>query len=111
VLDGGNGNDILTGGIKADALIGGHGNDTMTGGNGPDTFIFGANFGNAVITDLKPNTDAIQFDHSLFASFADVQAHASSDPQGNTVIAYENDTITLQGVALTSLHPSDFFFV
>jgi large repetitive protein len=112
VLDGGNADDILTGGINIDALIGGHGNDKMTGGNGPDTFVFGANFGNDVITDLKPNTDAIQFDHSLFANFADVQAHAASDGHGNTVIAYDaNDTITMQGVALSSLHANDFFFV
>jgi VCBS repeat-containing protein len=113
VLDGGNGDDTLTGGIYADALIGGHGNDTMTGGNGPDTFVFGANFGNDVITGFKSNTDAIQFDQSLFASFADVQAHAASDGHGNTVITYDaNDTITLQGVAaFSSLHANDFFFV
>src|SRR4051794_18839738 len=112
VLDCGNGNDILIGGNNADTLIGGHGNDKMTGGNGPETFIFGANFGSDIITDLKPNTDAIQFDHSLFANFADVQAHAASDGHGNTVIAYDaNDTITLPGVALLSLHANDFFFV
>jgi VCBS repeat-containing protein len=111
VLDGGNGNDTLKGGIYADALIGGHGNDTMTGGNGPDTFVFGANFGNDVITDLKPNTDVIQFNH-VFANFADVQAHAASDGHGNTVITYDaSNTITLQDVALSSLHASDFFFV
>jgi VCBS repeat-containing protein len=111
VLDGGHGNDTLTGGIRADVLIGGRGTDTMTGGGGPDKFVFGPNFGAAVITDLNP-ADVIQFDHSLFASFADVQAHAASDGHGNTVIAYDaNDAITLQAVALSSLHPSDFFFV
>jgi Ca2+-binding RTX toxin-like protein len=111
VLDGGNGNDTLTGGIYADALIGGHGNDTMTGGNGPDTFVFGPNFGNDVITGFKPNTDAIQFDHSLFANFAAVRAHAASDGH-DTVIKYDaNETITLLGVALSSLHANDFFFV
>jgi VCBS repeat-containing protein len=111
VLDGGHGNDTLTGGIRADVLIGGRGTDTMTGGGGPDKFVFGPNFGAAVITDLNP-ADVIQFDHSLFASFADVQAHAASDGHGNTVIAYDaNDAITLQAVALSSLHPSNFFFV
>jgi hypothetical protein len=76
----------------------------MTGGGGPDKFVFGPNFGAAVITDLNP-ADVIQFDHSLFASFADVQAHAASDGHGNTV------TDSLQAVALSSLHPSDFFLV
>jgi VCBS repeat-containing protein len=92
VLDGGNGNDTLKGGINADALIGGHGNDTMTGGGGSDTFVFAANFGEDLMTDFKPNIDNIQFDHSLFANFADVQTHATSDPDGNTVIAYDATT-------------------
>jgi Ca2+-binding RTX toxin-like protein len=112
VLDGGNGNDALRGGIYADGLIGGRGNDTMTGGDGPDTFVFGSNFGKDVITDFKPNTDVIQFDHALFASFTDVQAHTARDGHGNTVITHDaNNAITLQGVAVSSLHASDFFFV
>src|SRR5262245_36830899 len=100
------------GGTNADALIGGHGNDTMTGGGRSDTFVFATNFGEDLITDFKPNIDVIQFDHSLFANVADVQAHAASDGHGNTVITYDaNDAITLQGVALSSLHAHDFFFV
>src|SRR3954469_10546376 len=110
VLDGGNGNDILKGSGTADVLIGGRGADIMTGGNGPDTFLFGPNFGNDVITDFKPHNDVIQFDHSLFASFADL--HAADDGHGNTVITYDaSDTVTLQGVALANLHASDFLFV
>ena len=110
VLDGGNGNDILKGSGTADVLIGGRGADIMTGGNGPDTFLFGPNFGNDVITDFKPHNDVIQFDHSLFASFADL--HAADDGHGNTVITHDaSDTVTLQGVALANLHASDFLFV
>jgi Ca2+-binding RTX toxin-like protein len=84
----------------------------MTGGNGPDTFVFAANFGNDVITDLKPHVDAIQFDDSVFAKFDDVLAHASPEgPDGlNTVITYANDTITLKDVVLSSLQANDFFF-
>jgi Ca2+-binding RTX toxin-like protein len=112
VLDGGNGNDALGGGIYADGLIGGRGNDSMTGGDGPDTFVFGSNFDKDVITDFKPNTDVIQFDHTLFANFADVQAHTASNGHGNTVITHDaNNAITLQDVTLSSLHASDFFFV
>ena len=47
-----------------------------------------------------PGTDFVQFDHALFTRFADVQAHATTDGQGNSVIAYDaNDLITLQHVA------------
>ncbi|MEK9282795.1 Ig-like domain-containing protein [Bradyrhizobium sp. ISRA442] len=112
VLDGGNGNDVLVGGNSADALIGGRGNDTLTGGKDSDTFVFDPNFGKDVITDFKPGADHIQFDHTLFANFSSVQAHATNDGHGNTVITYDaNDTITLTGVALSNLHSTDFFFV
>jgi len=38
--------------------------------------------------------------------------HAVNDGHGNTVITYDaSDTVTLQGVALASLHASDFLFV
>jgi hypothetical protein len=58
-----------------------------------------------------PETDFLQIDHALFANFADVQAHAANDGQGNTVITYDvNNTITLQHVALANLHGTDFLF-
>ncbi|MEA2896061.1 MAG: hypothetical protein QOJ84_1676, partial [Bradyrhizobium sp.] len=112
ILNGGAGNDTISGGNGKDILTGGLGDDKLTGGNGADTFVFAANFGKDVITDLKPNEDVIQFDHSLFANFASVQSHAANDGHGNTVITLDaNDTITLQGVTVTQLHASDFLFV
>ena len=59
---------------------------------------------------LNPNANVIKFDHSLFASFADVQAHAyASSDAHDTVISYDaNDTITLVW-RFPSLYPSDFF--
>ena len=42
VLDGGAGNDQLTGGIQADTLIGGDGNDVLHGGGGDDQLLGGA---------------------------------------------------------------------
>jgi probable HAF family extracellular repeat protein/VCBS repeat-containing protein len=120
VLDGGNGNDTLVGGNGSDALVGGNGadvltgnrgNDTLIGGKDSDTFVFGPNFGKDVVTDFTPG-DHIQIDHTLFANFAAVQAHAANDGHGNTVITYDaNDTITLTGVTPSQLHGSDFFFV
>jgi VCBS repeat-containing protein len=112
VLDGGSGNDSLRGGGGSDFLIGGRGNDVLTGGDGGDTFVFGPHFGKDTITDFTPGTDFVQFDHALFTNFADVQAHATNDGQGNAVITYDaNDSITLQHVALANLHAADFLFV
>jgi VCBS repeat-containing protein len=113
-LGGGSGNDVLTGGSGPDVLIGGQGNDTMTGGNGPDTFVFGPcfQFGNDVITDFKPSTDKIQFDHTVFSNFAAVQASTSTAVYGYANIVFDqNSTILLQGVTPSNLHASDFLFV
>ena len=41
-IDGGSGNDALNGGAGADTLIGGTGNDTLSGGAGADSLIGGA---------------------------------------------------------------------
>jgi hypothetical protein len=38
--------------------------------------------------------------------------HAADDGHGNTMITHDaSNTVTLQGVALASLHASDFLFV
>ena len=41
-MDGGEGNDTLTGGVDADTLIGGDGDDVIQGGLGADTLTGGA---------------------------------------------------------------------
>jgi probable HAF family extracellular repeat protein len=110
VLTGGAGDDFLIGGNGRDALTGGLGNDKLTGGNGADTFVFNANFGKDVITDF--HNDVIQFDHTVFADFAAIQAHMANDGHGNTVITHDaNTTVKLLGVTSSELHGSDFVFV
>jgi Ca2+-binding RTX toxin-like protein len=106
-LDGKGGDDFLFGGNGSDRLIGGDGNDRLTGGNGQDTFVFGPGFGHDTITDFTP-ADRIEFDGGLFQNFQAVQA-ASQQVGNDTVITLDdNNSITLQGVALHSLHANDF---
>lgn len=63
-ITGGEGNDVLTGGISKDTIVGGKGNDqitggagvdTLTGGEGSDNFVFAA--GDAGITGGEKITD------------------------------------------------------
>jgi uncharacterized repeat protein (TIGR01451 family) len=63
ILAGFDGDDILIGGQGTDTLIGGRGNDILTGGEGAgvDTFVFGADFGNDLITDFVNNRDILDF--------------------------------------------------
>jgi VCBS repeat-containing protein len=111
VLDGALGGQTLVAGNNPVVLIGGP-NDTLIAGNSPDTFVFGpTNFGANTIKSFDVQNDTIQIDHTLFANFAAVQAHAAQIA-ANTVITYDAaDTITLQGIALSDLHASDFHFV
>ncbi len=71
LLNGGGGHDKLFGGGGRDRLIGGAGNDTMTGGAGADTFVFTAQFGHDVVTDLTAQ-DRLNF--SAVTDITDVEA-------------------------------------
>jgi Ca2+-binding RTX toxin-like protein len=119
VINGGNGqdtivgtggDDTINGGNGKDTLRGGDGNDILTGGNGSDTFVFGPAFGNDTVTDFGNGPDHIEFDHTVFANFAAVQA-AMHQVGADTVITHGTDSVTLQHVTATSLHASDFLFV
>jgi probable HAF family extracellular repeat protein/VCBS repeat-containing protein len=110
VLDGGAGSDTVIAGKGNQVLIGGP-NDTLTAGSGRDTFVFVPNFGKNAITNFNPHDDVIELPKSEFANFAAVQAHAQQVGH-DTVITYDaQDTITLTGVSLSSLHASDFHLV
>ena len=110
VLDGKGGNDFLFGGNGSDRLIGGDGNDLLTGGRGHDTFVFAAGFGHDTVTDFS-HADRIEFDGGRFHNFHEVMA-ATHEVDGNAVITLDhNNSIVLDGVALHSLHASNFLFV
>ena len=109
-LDGRGGDDFLFAGNGRDRVIGGDGNDRLNGGGGPDTFVFGPGFGHDVVTDFG-HADHIEFDGGVFQNFNQVQA-ASHQVGADTVITLDADnSITLLGVTLSSLHASHFDFV
>jgi hypothetical protein len=84
----------------------------LTGTAAGDSFNFAAVSGKTTITDFDPRHDVIEIDHSQFANFAAVMAHASDDGHGDVVIAHDpHHTVTLQNVSLAQLHAGDFHFV
>ena len=106
-LDGRGGDDFLFAGNGSDRVIGGDGNDRLTGGNGGDTFVFGPGFGHDVITDFT-HADRMEFDGDVFRNFQEVMA-ATLQIGNDSVIKLDIDnSITLQGVNLHTLHASDF---
>ena len=122
-VDGGGGNDTITGSRFADVLRGGAGNDRitggrggdlLTGGSGYDSFVFAAGFGRDVVTDFSAGAgvvDIIELDHQVFGDFASVRA-ASQQVGTDVVITVDvSNTITLKSVLLSNLHADDFMFV
>ena len=66
-----------------------------------------------VITDFAAGgaeQDSIVFDHSIFASFADVMAHSYQDGANAVIQANSGNVIALIGVQLSSLYEGNFLF-
>lgn len=107
-INGGAGDDTLTGDIGNDFLVGGVGNDMINGGAGSDSFIGGAGIdmfvftgtaGNDQILDFVTGTDKIDLsDYGI--TFADVSFNAAGS---DTVVSVDTDggtdfQITLKNV-------------
>ena len=71
-IDGGAGNDVITGTAFADVLKGGAGIDTVTLGTGADTLVFNSLSGIDTIADYNPTDDLIQLAKSAMAALGTV---------------------------------------
>ncbi|WP_340313837.1 hypothetical protein [Rhizorhabdus argentea] len=118
LITGGDGNDYINGDDGNDTLIGGNGNDTIigedgnnliTGGAGNDVFVLEGEGGSNIITDFTVGQDKIDLSDTNVDSFAALQPHLSSSG-GDAIIAGDDTSYTLQGVALASLDASSFIF-
>ncbi|SCM79020.1 putative Hemolysin-type calcium-binding region [uncultured Pleomorphomonas sp.] len=109
VLNGLAGNDYLNASDGDDVLNGGAGDDYLVGGEGADAFRFDPGFGHDAIEDFSLG-DVIEFASSLFADF-DAVLGAATEADGSTLIALDEDnSVTLQNVALASLTADEFRF-
>jgi Ca2+-binding RTX toxin-like protein len=115
LLNGQNGADALAGGLGADTLNGGTGADTMTGGAGNDRFDFAAGFGVDRIEDFLAGAgvgDMIRLTGlgTAYDTFAEILAAATQTGADTVINLGGANTITLAGVAKTSLSADDFAF-
>jgi len=105
------GTDTLNGGLGADVIDGGAGNDTLRGGGGTDTFTFAGAFGADTIADFDANAaggqDQIDL-RGMGLTFANISHTAGA----NTVITVPgHGTIRLSGVNGSAIAADDFIFV
>jgi Mg-chelatase subunit ChlD len=110
----------LEGTSGKDVIMASPGDDTLTGHDGTDAFVFGPYFGAAnsdVITDFSGHGgdgDFLILSGFSVDNFDELLGHLTDVEHGNgvhdTVIAVEQNTITLQNVAALTLSEADFIF-
>ncbi len=110
VLDGGAGNDSLTGGAAADIFIGGLGNDTLVGGAGNDSYYFpGSQLGSDTILEFaNGGNDSLLFQRFEAAVMLDMSG------SGSQVVSAGNLTLNLsdvQNIETVMGSPGDDFFI
>jgi Ca2+-binding RTX toxin-like protein len=110
LLFGGLGNDTLTGAKGKDVLVGGEGDDVMTGGRHADTFEFNGavDEGLDTITDFRNGVDLIRVHNESFNDLSITSANGGNDTQ---ITFVSGTVITLEGVAVGTIHANDFDIV
>jgi hypothetical protein len=98
--------------VPGSSIFAWNGDDNLTGSSGADTFVFSNPIGFDTIFSFdaaQDHVDLIGYDG--FSSFQDVAERLSSNAQGEAVLTLaDGQTITLDGVAASSLSASNFVF-
>jgi Ca2+-binding RTX toxin-like protein len=114
-LAGGNGDDILNGGAGTDTLQGGNGNDTIDGnrgndpefgGNGDDTFVWNPGEGSDTIEGQNGN-DALLFNGANVAENVDLSANGNRLRFFRNVANITMDTAGVERVIFNALGGAD----
>jgi Ca2+-binding RTX toxin-like protein len=103
---GGQGNDTILGSSGLDVICGDLGDDSLIGGSEGDRFNFRPGDGNDIIADFQNGFDKIGLKQGL--SFQQLQILGVENA---TKIIGNGLTITLQGVNVGAIDPSDFVLV
>ena len=101
---GGFGNDVIIGNSSANRLDGGPGDDSLTGGAGADVFVFRFGFGDDVIQDFTVGEDRLDFS-GLPSGDAELVG------QDTLITVAGEGTVTLENVDVTALMGTDELLV
>ena len=106
-LLGGAGNDTLQGGAGNDFLFAGFGQDLLTGGKGADRFVFVLGDGLNTVTDFQDGIDRIQFESGAL----DISDLTIAQSGANTIITFDDVSVTLLAVNQAQITAVDIFFM
>jgi Ca2+-binding RTX toxin-like protein len=117
-IDGGDGDDVLIGSAGNDVILGGAGDDVLLGGDGVDV-LDGGDGDDVVIQGLAAQLEVEGFvagagtedriDLSAFGVGYDWVMANATEHDGNVVLDFGSQQMTLRGVSLSQLHGDDFF--
>ena len=117
VIDGGDGNDTITGGIGAEMILGGLGNDTINprrgndvlfGGEGDDRFIWNPGDGSDVV-EGQAGTDTLEFHGSNIAEIFTLSPNGGRATLLRNVASIVMDVAGTERLELTMLGGTDSF--
>ncbi len=106
ILTGSNGNDTLIGGDDNDTITGGQGNDTLIGGNGDDTFVWNPGDGSDTIEGQSGN-DTLAFNGSNANEIMDLSANGTRLRLTRNVGAITMDVDGVEQVNVKALGGTD----
>jgi beta-glucanase (GH16 family) len=98
----------------ASQTISGHPGGVLAGLGAHDTFVFGPQFGKETVTGFSTssaNADVLQIDHTEFANFAAVLAHAAQVGSNLVITADPADVLTLNNVNKSALQAANVHIV
>jgi Ca2+-binding RTX toxin-like protein len=107
-IDGGLGNDVITGSIAADTILGSGGDDTLSGGDGNDIFQYtgAANGFDSVTGGLGADTISALANSTVIglSAITGVETISAGSFTGVTIAgSANNDTLDFSGVTLTAI--------
>lgn len=105
---GGVGADKIVGNDARNMLNGGAGDDRLTGGKGGDTFFFTGKSGSDTITDFGKGADKVQIDAKGVDDFADLTV--KSDGNGGSLVSWKGGSVDLLNVSPGSVAEGMFVF-
>lgn len=103
-IDGGGGNDSITGSQREDSITGGAGNDSLNGGEGGDTYLFdldSALDSDTIVEADDGGTDALDFSNTTDSSVGlqlELSSTAAQIIRGNVLTLTLSDTDVIENV-------------